>query len=41
MVGKKKMMVVKGLSCDEKGDRPDFNSVWCQGDLSEPRALSK
>lgn len=42
MVRKKKMMVVKGLSCDDqKVDRPEFNSVWHQGDLSEPGALSK
>lgn len=41
MVGKKKLMVVEGLSCDDQvADRPEFNSGWHLGDLSEPVALS-
>ena len=41
MVGKKKLMVVEGLSLDDqKVDRPEINSVWHLGDLSEPVALS-
>lgn len=37
MVGKKKRMVVEGLSLDEqKVDRPEFKRVWHLGDLFEP-----
>lgn len=41
MVGKKKLVVVEGLSLDEqKVGKPEFSSVWHLGDLFEPVALS-
>lgn len=41
MVGKKKLMVVKGLSRDDwEVDKPEFNSVWPLADLSVPVVFS-